>query len=231
MTEKRMLLKCVMALAILTGTALAQDTVAPNIAASGAGEPGGTAQIALAHRLYAQGIARRDAVDVMTAARLAREVKLSPLTAPKVTEAVGATEVPDEKLGAPGPVTIPGMIAAARSLSGNDDVLLTLLDRIEAELPDGSVTAAIAESPLAAGQRDIWTIPFFGAALAEVAVIGDGDGNLDLTITDDGGAPICLAAGPGDIAYCDWVPARNGSFTVTVTNLGPVENTYQLLRN
>jgi hypothetical protein len=231
MTEKRMLLKCVMALAILTGTALAQDTVAPNIAASGAGEPGGTARIALAHRLYAQGIARRDAVDVMTAARLAREVKLSPLTASKVTEAVGDTEVPDEKLGGPGPVTIPGMIAAARSLSGNDDVLLTLLDRIEVELPDGSVTAAIAESPLAAGQRDIWTIPFFGAALAEVAVIGDGDGNLDLTIFDDGGAPICLAGGPGDIAYCDWVPARNGSFTVTVTNLGPVENTYQLLRN
>ena len=78
-----MLLRCVMALAILTGAALAEDAPRPNIAANGAGEPGGTAQIALAHRLYAQGIARRDAVDVMTAARLAREVKLSPLTAPK----------------------------------------------------------------------------------------------------------------------------------------------------
>ncbi len=226
-----MALRWAMGLAMLAGTALAQDAPAPNLSASGAGTPGGVAQIALAHRLYAQGIARRDAVDLMTAARLAREVRLSPLASPKVTEAVEGLDQTGEKTGAPGPVTIPGMIAAARAIAGNDEVVLTLLDRIEAEAPDGRVTAAMAESPLAAGHRDVWTIPFFGGALAELAIVGDGDGNLDLTITDEAGNIVCLAAGPGDVAYCDWVPERNGSFTIGVTNPGGVENTYQILRN
>lgn len=216
---------------MLAGVAVAQEDQGPNLAASGTGRPGGVAQIALAHRLYAQGIERRDAVDVTTAARLAREVKLSPLAAPKATEAVESLDQGGGQLGAPGPVTIPGMLAAARALSGNDEVLLTLLDRVEAEAPDGRVTAAMAESVLAAGRRDVWMIPFFGGSLAEIAIVGDGDGNMDLTIADEAGAIVCLAAGPGDIAYCDWVPARNGSFTVTVTNLGSIENTYQILRN
>ncbi len=218
-------------LAMLAGAALAQDATGPNLAATGTGRPGGVAQIALAHRLYAQGIERRDALDVTTAARLARAVKLSPLASPKTSEAPENPGQGSGELGAPGPVTIPGMLAAARALSGNDEALLTLLDRAEAEAPDGSVTAAIAENALAAGGRDVWTIPFFGGSLAEVAIVGDGDTNLDLTIADETGAIVCLAAGPEDVAYCDWVPARNGSFTITVTNLGAVENTYQILRN
>jgi hypothetical protein len=218
-------------LVILAGAAAAEDATGPNLAATGAGRAGGVLQITLAHRLYAQGIERRDAVDVMTAARLAGEVRLSPLGSPKATEPVEGLDQGSGALGAPGPVTILGMLAAARALSGNDEVLLTLLDRAEAEAPDGRITAALAESPLAAGHRDVWSIPFFGGALAEVAIVGDGDGNLDLAITDEAGTPVCLAAGPGDVAYCDWVPARNGRFTVTVTNLGSIENTYQILRN
>jgi hypothetical protein len=221
-----------MGVAMLAGAAWAQEAPAPNLAPGGdGGTPGGVAQIALAHRLYAQGIARRDAVDAMAAARLAREVKLSALADSAKTEPVEGLPSDPGAPGAPGPVTIPGMLAAARALSGNDDLLLALLDRIEAEAPDGRITAAMAERPLAGGHRDVWAIPFFGGARAELAVIGDGDGNLDLAITDDAGNPVCLASGPDDIAYCDWVPARNGDFTITITNLGTVENTYQILRN
>lgn len=215
----------------LSGAAWGQEAAAPNLAAAGAGQPGGVAQMALAHRLYEQGIARRDAVDVMAAARLAREVRFSTLSVPKTRDALPGVEPGAPKPGAPGPVTVPGMLAAARALSGEDDILLTLLDRIEAEAPDGRITAARAESVLPSAQRDIWTISAFGGALAEIAVIGDGDGNLDLTVADEAGVPVCQALGPGDIAYCDWVPAENGRFTVTVANPSPAENTYLLLRN
>ena len=216
-------------LAMLAAEASAQD--GPNLAAHGAGDPGGVAQLVLAHRLYQQGIDRRDAVDAMTAARLAREVKLSALMAPMTTEAVEGVPQGTKKAGAPGPVTVAGMLAAARALAGNDEILLTLLDRIEAEPLDGRITATSAESTLPAGQRDRWSLAFFGVARAEVGLVGDGDSNLDLEITDDTGATVCLAAGPDDIAYCDFVPARNGTFMVTVTNLGEGENSYRLLRN
>jgi hypothetical protein len=215
----------------MAGAAFAQEAPLPNIAVQGAGQPGGVAQVALAHRLYQQGIERRDAVDVMAAARLVREVRFSTLSAQKSTEPVPGVEPGEPMPGAPGPVTVPGMLAAARALSGEDEILLTLLDRVEAEAPDGRITAARAESALPSGQRDVWSLTFFGGALAEIAVIGDGDGNLDLTVTDESGTPVCLALGPVDIAYCDWVPARNGAFTVTVTNPSRAENSYLLLRN
>jgi hypothetical protein len=221
----------VIGLTALAGVALAEEAPLPNIATQGAGEPGGVAQVAVAHRLYELGIERRDAVDVMAAARLAREVKFTTLSAPKTTEPVPGVEPGGPMPGAPGPVTVPGMLAAARALSGEDEVLLTLLDRVEAEAPDGRITATRAESVLPSAQRDVWSLTFFGGALAEIAVIGDGDGNLDLTVTDEIGTPVCVAIGPSDIAYCDWVPARNGTFTVTVNNPSPAENSYLLLRN
>jgi hypothetical protein len=215
----------------LAGAALAQEAALPNLAVEGAGAPGGVAQVAMAHRLYEQGIDRRDAVDVMAAARLAREVRVSTLSVPKITEPVPGVEPGEPRPGAPGPVTVPGMLAAARALSGQDEVLLTLLDRIEADVPDGRITATRAESVLPSGQRDVWSLTFFGDALAEIAVIGDGDGPLDLTVTDETGTPVCVALGPGDIGYCDWVPARNGAFSVTVSNPSQAENSYHLLRN
>jgi hypothetical protein len=123
------------------------------------------------------------------------------------------------------------MLDAARRLAGNDDALLTLVEQAEAEVPSGSQTAGRTPSRLEPGQEDVWTLPFFGGALAEVGILGDGGGTLRLRVSDETGATICLSSAPGDAASCNWFPAWNGYFTVTVSNAGTSTYGYALLTN
>ncbi len=189
---------------------------------------GGVAQLEFAHRLYTAGMARKNALEVLAAAQLAREVVVSDVARTRITEP-GAPTGSDE--GGSAPASADEMLGAAERIAGNDETLLLLVDRVAGELPDGSVTAARTESVLGAGQTDIWTIPFFAGARAEAAVIGAGDATLWLGIADQDGVPVCLVNGASSTAYCDWVPATNGHYTLRVTNAGTRSNRYDLLTN
>jgi hypothetical protein len=74
-------------------------------------------------------------------------------------------------------------------------------------------------------------VPFYGNSYAEVAVVGDGDANLDVLITDENGNTICYDVSWSDKVYCDFVPAWNGYFFITVENTGRKRNSYYLLTN
>jgi hypothetical protein len=138
----------------------------------------------------------------------------------------------EEEGAARGPVSAEAMFAKARVLAREDEALLGLIDDTIAEGPPSRVSDAVAWlSPLSAGQTDVWELPFHASIFAEVAILGDGDANLDVAVTDETGNLICTDVSWSDIFQCDWTPARDGYVYVTVQNLGGSRNSYFLLAN
>jgi hypothetical protein len=130
------------------------------------------------------------------------------------------------------PLDAATMFAKATELAGDDETLKGLIADAEAESSRGRIGGSVTyESRLPHTMYDVWEIPFYGNSYAEVAIVGDGDANLDITITDENGNVICYDVSPSDQVYCDWVPAWDGYFYITVENTGGKRNTYYLLTN
>ena len=124
------------------------------------------------------------------------------------------------------------MFTAAKALAAEDDGLGDLVTRSMAEAGRLSPrTMQRSTRGIAAGEVQVYTLPFFGAALAEVGLLGDGKANLDLTVAPVKGDAVCVEGGPSDRVLCSFVPAENGDFTVTVTNRSETAASYSLLTN
>lgn len=215
--------------ALMTFPVLAQDKTGTNVDKAGSGTKGGVATLALAQDLYALGLANKDALTVLTAAKLAGSVELREVAQKKTTE---GTEAAGQEDGTDAPVDAATMLAAARALAGEDEVMAGLIEDAEAEGSRGRIGGASSTlSRLPAGQVDVWEVPFYGASYAELAVLGDGDANLDVAVTDENGNTICADVSWSDKVYCDFTPAWNGYFYVRVENNGAKRNSYFILTN
>lgn len=201
----------------------------PNVDTSATGTKGGVATLALAQDLYALGMANKDALTVLTAAKLAASVEVKEVEQKKKTE---GTETAGQEDGVDAPVDAATMMASAKELAGEDEVLAGLIEDAEAEGSRGRIGGASSTlSRLPAGQTDVWEVPFYGNSYAELAVVGDGDANLDVLVTDENGNTICYDVSWSDKVYCDFVPSWNGYFYVTVQNNGSRRNSYYLMTN
>ncbi|MBL9055573.1 MAG: hypothetical protein JNJ84_04775 [Rhodobacteraceae bacterium] len=201
----------------------------PNVDTSATGTKGGVATLALAQDLYALGMANKDALTVLTAAKLAASVDVKEVEQKKKTE---GTETAGQEDGVDAPVDAATMLASAKELAGEDEVLAGLIEDAEAEGSRGRIGGASSTlSRLPAGQTDVWEVPFYGNSYAELAVVGDGDANLDVLVTDENGNTICYDVSWSDKVYCDFVPSWNGYFYVTVQNNGSKRNSYYLMTN
>jgi hypothetical protein len=130
------------------------------------------------------------------------------------------------------PPTSAEMFAKATELAGDDAALVEIIADAAAETSRGRIGGAVSWlSKLNAGKMDIWEVPFYGNSYAEIAVVGDGDSNLDMVLTDENGNVICYDTSRSDQVYCDFVPAWDGYFYVAVENTGGSRNSYYLLTN
>ena len=130
------------------------------------------------------------------------------------------------------PATAAEMFAKATELAGDDEALKEIIADAAAETSRGRIGGGVSWlSKLNAGKMDIWEVPFYGNSYAEVAVVGDGDANLDMVITDQNGNVICYDVSPSDQVYCDFVPAWDGYFYIAVENTGRSRNSYYLMTN
>jgi hypothetical protein len=130
------------------------------------------------------------------------------------------------------PVSADAMFARSKELAAGDDALLAVIESAMAEGPRDRIGGAVSwPSRLAAGTTDVWEVPFYANFRAEIAVIGDGDANLDVVVTDETGNVFCRDVSWSDSLYCDFTPARVGYFYVTVENLGRARNSYHLMTN
>lgn len=78
---------------------------------------------------------------------------------------------------------------------------------------------------------DVYHVTFYGGELAEVAVRGDGDTDLDLFIYDEFGNLVASDIDGGDLCLAQWFPGWTGTFRIEVRNLGGVYNRYQIATN
>lgn len=218
------------ALVALSLPAMAQDaTKGPNVVSSATGTKGPVATMDMAQNLYTLGLADKDALTVLTAAKLANSVDVK-----DVERKVDSTgdEVAGQEDGVDAPVGVEAMLASAKDLAGEDEVLLAMIEDVAAAGSRGRIGGASRTlSRLPAGRTDTWEVPFYGNSYAELAVIGDGDANLDVLVTDENGNTICYDVSWSDKIYCDFVPAWNGYFYVTVQNNGNRRNSYYLMTN
>lgn len=153
----------------------------------------------------------------------------TPRAAGKVTLFTATSE---DEGAAEAPVTADAMFAKAKELAADDEAVLGLIEDAMAEGSRGRIGGAVEWlSRLPAGQTDVWEIPYYGNSYAEVAIVGDGDANLDVAVTDENGNVICYDVSWSDKLYCDWTPAWDGYFYVTVQNMGGSRNSYYLLTN
>ncbi len=67
--------------------------------------------------------------------------------------------------------------------------------------------------------------------MARVAVIGDGDTDLDLLVYDENGNLIASDTDYTDKCLVEFAPRWTGTFLVRVVNNGYVHNNYLLLTN
>lgn len=140
--------------------------------------------------------------------------------------------VSDDEGAVEGPATAAEMFAKATELAGDDEALKGIIADAAAESSRGRIGGSVRwKSKLPGGKTDVWEIPFYGNSYAEIAIVGDGDANLDMVLTDENGNIMCYDVSPSDQVYCDFVPAWDGYFYVTVENAGRSRNSYYLLTN
>lgn len=217
-------------LVALAAPALAQEE--PNLSATP--EPGfGTAtQLVLAQRSWQEALATGEVLPMLVAIRLARSVALRPATGwERTASAEPDPDAPEGRDRAPDPASA-AAVAILQNLAGDDPALQDLVYDLDAQLPHPPLpTATEAMADLAPGATDTWRLPLFGEAPAELALIGDGDTALALTLTDEAGHVLCARPPATDPALCRLTPQRNGFFMLTIVNTGTLVNSYRLIGN
>jgi hypothetical protein len=201
-----------------------------NVALVQSGTDGAAGRIVLAQQAYQTAMQRGDTVLLLAAIRLARSVTVRPPTGwTKTTTGEPAADPVVGRAAAPDPAS-PQVLAIAQALAGEDYTLQDIVYDLDAQRPQGRLSTAIkAMDDLDGGQTDTWRIALSGDVAAELGLIGDGDGALDLTVTDETGSIVCALPPGVTPALCRFTPARNGFFTVSVRNHGEVQNSYQLV--
>lgn len=185
-------------------------------------EPGAVALYLQAQSLHHLGQAAKDPLLVLTAAHILQGLTLTetaraPDPAPETTTALTALD----------PAAV---LDTARSLDAGA-MFTDLIDMVARQTGPSPKSLRATAATLDQGATQTWTLSFFGGAYAELAILGDGTGPLDLMVTDASGSLICQDNGSGISALCGFTPAQNGSFTVTVTNPGTTTGAYMLLTN
>lgn len=214
-------MRLILALLLITpplwaNPACAEGALDPAAAAA----PGAVALYVQAHALYALGQAAQDPLTVVAAARLLRRLTLTDI-ARSPTPALPATLTPLDPSA---------MLDAARALDAGQN-FTDLIDLVATEAQSKPQALRATAANLPAGASQTWTLAFFGGTYAELAILGAGKGNLDLSVTDAVGGHICLDKGSADTALCGFTLRDNGTVTVTVTNSGPTPDSYTLVTN
>ncbi len=203
-----------------------------NLSDTPTGTIGTAARLVLAQRAWQHGLATGELLPMLAAIRQARSVTLRPATGwERTTTESTLADAPAGRTAAPDPAS-DAALAIMRNLAGDDPDLQDLVYDLDAQLPRGRLeTAAVAGADILPGQTDSWRMALFGQVPAELALIGDTDGPLQLTLQDETGALLCALPASVDPALCRITPARNGFFTLTVHNPGMVVNSYRLIGN
>lgn len=129
------------------------------------------------------------------------------------------------------------LIAAARELT-DDTNLLAMADNVTAKLnAQAEGTRGAMGGPkydrgsVSAHSYTYYNQKFWANELAEVAVSGDGDTDLDLYVYDENGNLIASDTDYTDDCYVRFCPRWTGLFRIKIVNRGGVYNNYAIVTN
>jgi len=187
----------------------------------------------LAADLVRYGYKQQEALPLIQALEIINNTDSQPLEA----ETDGTLADTSVSAGKSGYITLDTkqILADAKKFSNGDKSLDKLLAKVEKET--GRSTRGAVGGPckdyaaVNAYSSYTWTCSFVASSLAEVAVLGDGDTDLDLYIYDSNGNLIASDTDYSDECYVSWVPKWTGKFYIKVVNRGGVYNRYVILTN
>lgn len=188
------------------------------------------AAVRVANDLAKYGYEAESASALIEAANILAGVPTQALEATKENTGV-ANPTKDEKS-----LTVESLLADAKDFAAGDETLLAMVAKVEQkyqpELTRGRVGGPATDYDRVEARSYVqYYITFRGGEFAEVAVVGDGDTDLDLYIYDENGNLIDSDIDYTDACYCSFVPSWTGSFRVKIVNRGSVYNRYTLITN
>lgn len=130
------------------------------------------------------------------------------------------------------------LLEEAGNWAKGDEHLTALLKAEKAkQTPSGSATLGAVGGPKINSDRvlgrsvDSYFVSFRGGEVARIAVIGDGDTDLDLFVYDENGEEIVKDIDLTDRCLVQWTPKWTGKYRVRILNNGSVYNNYLLMTN
>jgi hypothetical protein len=225
--------------ALLSGPVLAEDADRTGTNRSAESTAATTPQAAgvekakLSADLAAYARQSSNPVAMLLAAQLESEVGGSETPREKMSEPTGEAHAGDSAAKTERPrATADTLFAEARTLARGDSELIARIDRTAQRQSKGRVPGPARHvDRVDARTNDWYTIPFRGGEQARLAVVGDGDTDLDLYVYDENGNLVCSDTDYTDRLVCAWNPVWTGNFRVKISNLGRVYNEYVLLTN
>ena len=149
----------------------------------------------------------------------------------------GAENTDEKEKADKAPFTPAQLITDARELT-EDANLLALADNIFAKLnmQTESTRGAMGGPKYALGSVSAHSYTFYDAKfwaneIAEIAVSGDGDTDLDLYVYDENGNCIASDTDYTDDCYVRFAPRWTGLFRIKIVNRGGVYNKYAIVTN
>ena len=187
-----------------------------------AADPAPLKQAEASRMIYDTGVATRDPLLVLAAAKMRRGLGLSP------TDRMAEDGTPGD-----GALDADAMLATARDLATGDDMMLGLIDDVASENTKGVVSGPVYNNArIGGGKTDTYrAVPFEGGTYAEIYVEAKGSNDLNLKVTDDQGRLVCSDTDASAIAYCGWSPRSTGDFTIAVQNASGSSADYALITN
>lgn len=200
----------------INGVAFAQDDVeAPAVSA----EAQGVSQAVTAAELARWGRERGDAGALVMAARLLAEV---PLRQTGTETAVMTPEI---------------LLDEASALAPNNPALQDAIARLRDPALRGARSSSFGTGPVSTTKslkaRENWAfqIEARGNEILRIAAIGDGDTDIDLTVTDASGRVVCRDRLGDHYPVCTLSPRHTGPVRIDIVNRGAVWTKVQVLSN
>ena len=186
----------------------------------------------LANQMIKYGYEQQSALSLISGAQILMETDFEEMDEKKDGPAVSENETKD---GMDIPTDIDALLADAKEMAEGDENLLAVISSL-GEMSDDSHRGAVGGPKrtvdrVRENSTDVYTINFVAGQLAEVALSGDGDTDLDLYVYDSNGNLIDKDDDYSDDCYVSWCPRWTGKFVIKVVNLGPLWNKYILVTN
>lgn len=179
--------------------------------------------LATAASLVRYGDANKDALSLITAARIMSQIGSSDSAAEVVTANPGEKKADKASIDA--------ILTRAKQYAGQRADLVALANDVSASGARGATGGPGRKTTVVSrNTTDVYRVRFRGGEPAVVLVSGDGDSDLDLFVLDENGNQVCKDDDATDDMLCRWTPKWTGLFTIRVKNLG-MANQYSIVHN